>query len=37
MKLIKKYNCIKDDVDKINIKTLGEISICCQGKLKTGL
>jgi len=35
MKLIKKYNCIKDAGDELNIKTTGNISKCCQGKVKT--
>jgi hypothetical protein len=35
MKLIKKYDCMKDAVDELNIKTAGNISKCCQEKLKT--
>jgi hypothetical protein len=35
LKLIKKYECIKDAGDELNIKTTGNISKCCQGKLKT--
>jgi hypothetical protein len=33
--LIKKYDCMKDAADELNIKTSGNISKCCQGKLKT--
>lgn len=35
MKIIKKYNCMKDATDELNIKQSGNISKCCQGKLKT--
>jgi hypothetical protein len=35
MNLIKKYDCMKDAADELNIKTSGNISKCCQGKLKT--
>ena len=35
MKLTKKYDCLKDAVDELNIKTTGNINKCCQGKLKT--
>ena len=35
MNLIKKYDCIKDASNELNIKNSGNIIKCCKGKIKT--
>jgi hypothetical protein len=35
MKLINKYNCMKDAANELKIEKYGNISKCCQGKLKS--
>ena len=35
MKLIKKYDCMQDAANELKIKQSGNISKCCQGKIKT--
>lgn len=35
MKLINKYNCMKDAANELKIVKYGNISKCCQGKLKS--
>jgi hypothetical protein len=35
MKLINEYNCMKDAAKELKIEKYGNISKCCQGKLKS--
>ena len=35
MKLINEYNCMKDAANELKIEKYGNISKCCQGKLKS--
>lgn len=35
MNLVKKYDCMRDASDELNLKNYGNIVKCCQGKIKT--